>query len=80
MIERAYPQARAPLVELQEGLRKFQSAYSIGFTLVDCESRAQQGATVIEEIQIGLTWMQVSYASRRPSREPHRSYQPPAPT
>jgi hypothetical protein len=61
---REQPRAVPVLHELEEGVRKFHTIYSVGLTVADDETFAAMGGTLEESIQLRITYIQVSLARR----------------
>jgi len=61
---REQPQAVPVLHELEQGVRKFHTIYSVGLTVADDETFAAMGGTLEEGIQLRITYIQVSLARR----------------
>lgn len=57
-------QALSSLRELEEGVRKFWKAYSVGLTIADDETFAAESGTLEEAFQLRITLLQVSLARR----------------
>ena len=64
VIGREDPQAVASLHELEEGVRKFWTTYSVGLTIADYETVAAMGGTIEDAIQLRIAYIQVSLARR----------------
>ena len=64
VIGREHPQAVPSLRELEEGVRKFWTSYSVGLTVADDETAAAMGGTLEEAIQLRIAYIQVSLARR----------------
>ena len=68
VIGREHAQAIASLHELEEGIRKFWTTYSVGLTIADDETVAAMGGTLEEAIQLRTARIQVSLARRVASK------------
>src|SRR5262245_37858725 len=64
VIEREHPQAVPSLRELEEGVRKFSTTYSLGLTISDDETVVAKGGTTEEAIQLRIAYIQISLARR----------------
>lgn len=64
VLSREHPQAVPSLRELEEGVRKFWTIYSVGLTIADDETVAAMGGTAEESIQLRIAYIQVSLARR----------------
>jgi hypothetical protein len=64
VMSREHPQAVPSLRELEEGVRKFQTTYSLGLTISDDDTVKAMGGTLEEAIQLRIAYIQTSLARR----------------
>ena len=64
VMSRENPKAVPSLRDLEEGVGKFRTTYSIGLTISGDETVARMGGTPEEAIQVRIAYIQISLARR----------------